>query len=170
MATNGSFGGSLQSVVQVLPEDGGYYNLTVTFGSSKRWDYSFGVLTANYDWYANTYTKVTRVQNGYYVEFQSGKNEPPGNYTINVVLFVKAINSRRTLLDFHLPTSTGLVLLATVAAPLAYFNAFLLVDSYYRGKVEEVTRKRWVGVAAAIVLSALALYILYGVVAPVKGG
>ncbi|MEM3019544.1 MAG: hypothetical protein QW220_04910 [Candidatus Bathyarchaeia archaeon] len=166
MAANVSF----QSIVEVLPEEGGYYNVTITFLSPNPWRYGLGVLTGDPSWYERTATKVTRLQSGYYVEFQSGTEAPPGNYTITITLSVRRVNPSGSLIELQFPTSMGLFLLALVASPLAYFNAFLIVDSYYRSKSEEVSRRRWIGVAVALILSALLLFILYGTLTPMKGG
>jgi hypothetical protein len=166
MAANISF----QSIVEVLPEEGGYYNVTITFVSPGFWRYGLGILTGDPSWYERTATRVTRLQSGYYVEFQSGSEAPPGNYTITLTLNVRKVNPSGSLIELQFPTSMGLLLLALLASPLAYFNAFLVVDSYYRSKSEEVSRRRWIGVGIALFLSALLLFLLYGILTPAKGG
>jgi len=138
----------------------GTYNLTVNFQANQTWDYTIGVYSQNLDFYRNHYKKNLNIY-GYFVELPVGtpSTRPPGNSTINIV--VNSHELAPSIFSVELPTPVNSVLLVTAAGFIAYFNVFLLLDTYFKNKKEIVSNRRWFLSGIVFIISALVIYQLY---------
>ncbi len=149
---------SQNSVVQVLLEASGYYNVTVSFQSQTPWGFSMGVFTRNPDWYVN-YANITMVQGVSLVEFMSVTGWDPGSYELSILIDVRAIEEAGGF-PFYLPKQFNGLVFAVATALLAYPNSFLFVDTYFKNKREGVSKKRLFGISLILLIS---IYIIYQV-------
>lgn len=146
------------TAIWMRPGSRGTYNLTITFQSYKPWDYTIGVYTRNTEFYAEYYGKGIRTS-GYFMELRGPYTRPSGNWTINIRLD----SHRKTpaVLVIELPSPLNAVLFVTIAGFIAYFNVFLISDTYFKNKKEIVSNKRWLLCGIVMIVSALAIYQLY---------
>jgi hypothetical protein len=147
------------SVVQLIPEST-VTNLTVTFDSNKTVKMLYGILTNNYTYYRQVSSDYYTFSNGILVILQPQATIPRGASRITFILNrIKAKSSGGFLID--LPPLAKMLPFAAAVAILVYLNAYVIVDSYYVSKREELSRSRKLGVALLIALSALAIYWLF---------
>jgi hypothetical protein len=146
------------TAVWVQPEASGMYNVTVTFESNATCTYVIGAYTRNFEFYTEYYGKNIKTY-GYFVEFRDPVNLLSGNWTISILLNSHSLSPN--LFSVELPTPVNSALLLTATGLIAYFNAFLLFDTYFKNKKETVSNKRWILVAVLIVISAFVIYEFY---------
>lgn len=147
------------SMVQIIPEST-LTNLTVTFDSNTTVKMLYGVLTNNYTYYRRVSSDYYTFSNGILVILQPQMTIPRGASKITFILNrIKVKSSGGFLVE--LPPLATILPFAAAAVLLAYLNAFVIVDSYYISKREELSRARKLGVVLLIALSALAIYWLF---------
>jgi len=147
---------SKRSIMEFSPKSWGIYNLTLMIRSTENWSFTVGVYTTDPKWYSGFYKNVTSIPGGYYVEFFTIGIFPPGNHTLNILLY--SYKTTQSVFDIQLPTSVNAIFFIIAAAFIVYLNAFFLSDSFFKNKTEGVSRKRWI---LSGLLIALSLYIIY---------
>jgi len=159
--TNGSlaisvFTGPI-SMVQLIPESP-LTNLTVTFNSNTTVKMLCGVLTNNYTYYKQVSSQHYTFSNGILVILQPQMAIPRGASKITFILNRVRVKSSGGWLPIELPPLATIIPFAAAVAILAYLNAYVIVDSYYVSKREELSRVRKLGVVLLIGLSAFIIY------------
>jgi hypothetical protein len=140
------------------PKAQGRYNLTITFQSEKQLNYTIGVYTQELALYLDLYG--TNLKNyGIFVALIAPSTRVSGNWTISIVVTSHSRSSPTFFIE--LPTPVNSILLMTVAGLILYFNAFLLLDTYFKDKKEVVSNRRWFLAGIVIVVSAIVIYLLY---------
>ncbi|MFQ6095356.1 MAG: hypothetical protein ACE5NN_04360 [Candidatus Bathyarchaeia archaeon] len=143
-----------RSIVELQPRSEGTYNLTIIFLTNRTWSCTVGVFTRNPDFYKG-YGSVE----GSFVEFPTLTLSQPGNYTI--VITVDSHKTSSSSFFIRLPTPVNAALLITAAGAIAYFNAFLICDTYFKSKKEIVSGRRWMVCGVVMIISILLIYQLY---------
>jgi hypothetical protein len=146
------------TAIWMRPESQGRYNLTITFQSVKQWNYTIGVYAQDLDFYVEFYGKNLKTS-GYFVLLEPPVTRVSGNWTISIM--VNSHSRSSPVFVIELPSPVNSILLVTVAGFIVYFNAFLLLDTYFKDKKELVSNRRWFVSGIVIVISALAIYQLY---------
>jgi len=147
------------TVVGLMPESRGKYNLTITLESNATWDYIIGVYSRNLDFYLEYYGKNVKTYD-YFMQLGGGPyTRLSGNWTINVILDSHGLSP--SLFSIELPTPVNSILLVTAAGLIVYINVFLFLDTYFKNKKETVSMRRWILFGVVIVISAVAIYQLY---------
>lgn len=141
------------TAIWVRPESQGTFNLTISFRSDKAFDYTVGVYSRNADFYG----KNVKFSGDFGTFFTFTR--PPGNWTINVLL--SSYSPSRSIFHIELPTPVNAALFLATTGFIAYLNAFLMSDTYFKNKKESVSNKRWILVGIVIVISGFAIYQLY---------
>lgn len=147
------------SIVQLIPQSS-LTNLTMTFDSNMTVKMLYGILTNNYTYYRQVSSEYYTFSNGILVILQPRLTIPRGASKITFILNRISVKSSGGFL-IELPPLATILPFAAAVAILAYLNAYVIVDSYYVSKREELSRSRKLGVALLIVLSALAIYWLF---------
>lgn len=159
--TNGSLGipvfAGRVSIVQLMPGSP-LTNLTVTFDSNKTVKMLCGVLTSNYTYYKYVSSEYYAFSNGILVILQPQMAIPRGASKITFILKRISVKSSGGWLPIALPPLATIIPFTIVVIILAYLNTYVIVDSYYVSKREELSRARKLGVALLIALSALVIY------------
>jgi len=146
-----------KTVIQIFPESRGTCNLTITFQSDSVWEYTIGVYiqsTRNVDFYGKN-VKFS----GNFGEFFTFARHP-GNWTISIILN-SFKQSSSSFFQIELPTPVNAALFMTAAGFIAYFNIFLIFDTYFKNKKETISSKRWLLCGIVIIISAVTIYELY---------
>jgi hypothetical protein len=146
------------TVIFVLPESEGRYNVTTTFQSNNVWNYTMGVYAQDLNLYLDWYGKTVKTS-GYFVQLFGPYVLPSRNWTINILLFAHSQSS--SFFTIELPAPVNLAILLTAAGFIMYINAFLLIDTHFKSKKEIISNKRWFLIIIVAVISALAIYQLY---------
>jgi len=146
------------TAVWMRPESRGKYNLTIAFQSGKVWDYMIGVYTRNVDFYLDFYGKNVKFSGNFGQFFTFTRQS--GDWTINIILESHGQQSS-SIFNVELPTPMNAVLFLTAAGLVAYFNLFLVVDTYFKNKKETVSTKERILIAIVVIISAFAVYYLY---------
>ncbi|NHV98264.1 MAG: hypothetical protein HA496_01300 [Thaumarchaeota archaeon] len=144
------------SIVQLIPQSP-VTNLTVTFNSNTSLKIIYGILTGNYTYYRQVSSEYYTFSNGILVILQPQITIPRGPSKITFILNRFGVKSSSGF-PIELPPLATLIPFIAVVAILAYLNAYVLVDSYYLSKREELGRLRKIGIVLLIVLSALIIY------------
>ncbi|MBO3831902.1 MAG: hypothetical protein FGF51_00745 [Candidatus Brockarchaeota archaeon] len=147
------------SIVQLIPEST-MTNLTVTFDSNTTVKMLYAILTNNYTYYRRVSSEYYTFSNGILVILQPQLTIPRGTSKITFILNMVSVKSSGGFL-IELPPLATILPFAAAVVILAYLNAYVIVDSYYLSKREELSRSRKLGVALLIVLSAFAIYWLF---------
>lgn len=143
----------------------GTYNLTISFQSSKAWDYIIGVFARDLDFYTEFYGKNVKFS-GTFGEFFTFSRQP-GNWSVSIMLISHGQLSP-SIFNIELPTPLNAILFVTAAGLVAYFNLFLIFDTYFKNKKETISNKERILVAIVIIISAFAVYQLYLFVASIS--
>jgi len=159
--TNGSLGIPVftgrVSMVQLIPESS-LTNLTVTFNSNTTIKMLYGILTDNYTYYKQISSEYYTFSNGILVILQPQVAIPRGASKITFILNRVRVRSSGGWFPIELPPLATIIPFAAVVGILAYLNAYVIVDSYYVSKREELSRARKLGVVLLIGLSAFIIY------------
>lgn len=152
-------GGAQGSYVELTPQASGHYNLTLYVYSQMPFNMLLGILTQN----ANNFApyNVHTVQNAYFVEIFTMRDLIAVNWSISFSFDVSAPKQESFWLSIPVPSSANALFLVAAILGLSYPNAYLLTDYYYKSKKEEVSRKRKVGIAISVILSAIVIYWVY---------
>jgi len=147
------------SALWVQPGEPGIYNLTIIFTSSKSWKYILGVYTGNRDFYKEYYGKRISIR-GSFVELQPAPTRHAGNWTINALLKIHSPSSSPSS-HFVLPTPVNLAMLISVIGLIAYLDSFVLIDTYFKSKKENISNARWILVGLMLLIGAYIAYQTY---------
>jgi len=174
-STNDLYEGQRVSSIYVTPKSEGTYSFMVTFSFAGAWNATIGVYTSEPKFYETVGTptitpaggtsagSLTILTSSFIILFPKIGISPEGdrslNHKINVTLQVynKSSNPLALLGSFK-PLS--IFLFAATVAGLAYFDIFLIVDSYFKNRIEGVPKTRW---ALIILLILASFFILYQV-------
>lgn len=152
------------SIVQLIPESS-MTNLTVTFDSNSTVKMLYGILTNNYTYYKQVSSQYYTFRNGILVILQPQMVMPRGASKITFILnMVKRVRGSGEFFP-ELPPLATMLPFAAAVIPLVYLNAYIIVDSYYISKREELSRARKLGIVILIALSALVIYWLTNIFA-----
>lgn len=144
------------SYVQLYTESESDYNITIGFESPTLWQIRVGVLTTKP--YAYTgYLSVEQQGSRYFVELASQVNEEPGSYLVSILTHARGVEEKGET-DIQLPSMFYSTFVVAVALPLLYVNSFAVADSYFKSKVEGVSRTRKLAVGGLIIMSVLFVY------------
>lgn len=147
------------SIVQLIPEST-LTNLTVTFESNTTVKMLYAVLTNNYTYYRRISSDYYTFSNGILAILQPQLTIPRGASKITFILNRVSVRNPGGFF-IELPPLATILPFAAAVAILAYLNAYVIVDSYYVSKREELSRSRKLGIVLLIVLSVLAIYWLF---------
>jgi len=158
VSTNSSFLFGKVTAIWMQPGSQGKYNMTISFQSGQVWTYRIGIHARNINFYRDFYGENVKID-GYFVQLEDC-SRIPGNWTINILVNSHSGSSPPPFV-IELPTPANSILLATVAGFIAYSNAFLVLDTYFKNKKEIISSKRWILCGVVIVISILLIYQLY---------
>jgi len=147
--------------IQLIPEDPST-NITIVFNSSTTVKILYGVLTSNYTYYKQVSSKYYTFSNGIFVVLPPQVEMPAGESRITFI--INTVDMKDTGGGFRIelpPLATAIPMIA-VTAFLVYLNAYVIVDSYYVSKREELSRLRKLGIVLLLASSALVIYWLAG--------
>ncbi|MCX8183836.1 MAG: hypothetical protein N3F08_05405 [Crenarchaeota archaeon] len=144
------------SIVQLIPEST-LTNLTMTFESNTTVKMVYGVLTNNYTYYRRVSSEYYTFSNGILAILQPQLTIPKGTSKITFILNRVGVKSSGGFF-IELPPLATILPFAAAVAILAYLNGYVIVDSYYVSKREELSRSRKLDIVLLIVLSALVIY------------
>ena len=150
------------SEVYIIPRSEGTYDITVEFSSKSPWNCEIGVYTNNYTFYGK-YPVLTSL--GPFIQLtppfgvDSKEDNQTVSYRIRIILSVESYEKKPELFpSFKFPTPVNAALFILTSFILAYINAFFILDTYFKSKVEEVSRFRLALICLIILVS---LFILY---------
>ncbi|MEM2341200.1 MAG: hypothetical protein QXX94_00915 [Candidatus Bathyarchaeia archaeon] len=149
------------SLVYVQPRNEGIYNLLVNFRSSVEWSGIIGVYTSDREFYGGA-GSVSATPQGYFITLSGPIKMPQGDWKIIITLNVQG-GSSSTFFSLKFPTPVNMALFILFSGILAYFNAFFILDSYFKSKTEGVSKIRLIIVSLLIFVSAFILYQVYNV-------
>jgi hypothetical protein len=89
--------------------------------------------------------KIYNVEQAYFVEILTMHALEAGNWSFSLSLSVTAVKGESSWFNIPIPSTVGILFLGVAIVGLAYPNAYLFTDLYYRSKKEEVSKKRKVG-------------------------
>ncbi len=147
------------SLVYVMPRTEGTYNIIVKFNSKGAWNCTVGVYTRNSEFYKES---PIMTSSGPFILLSgpfgvTNKSNQTASYEININLQVENKDSSSWFF-IKFPTPVNMALFAVVSFVIAYFNAFFLLDSYFKSKTEGLSKIR----LALLCLMVLAsIYVLY---------
>jgi len=141
------------TAIWVSPESQGEFDLRITFQSKSAVNYTIGVYSRNPDFYGRAVKFY-----GEFGEFFTFTH-PPGNRTINIIL--NSHRQSRSFFHIELPTPVNAALFLATTGFIAYFNIFLICDTYFKNKKESVSNRRWLVCGIVMIISAFAIYQLY---------
>ena len=151
------------SEVYIIPRSEGTYDVTVEFSSESPWSCEIGVYTNNYTFYGK-YPIVTSLR-GPFIQLippfgvDSKEDNQTVSYRIHIILSVESYEKKPGLFpSFKFPTPVNAALFTLTSFILAYINAFFILDTYFKSKVEEASRFR---LALTCLIILVSLFILY---------
>lgn len=147
------------SLVYMQPRNEGRYDLVVIFRSGVEWNGIIGVYTRDREFYGGI-GSVSITSQGYFITLSGPIKMPQGDWKIIITLYAQG-GSSSTLFSLKFPTPVNMALFILFSGILAYFNAFFILDSYFKSKTEGVSRIRLIMVSLLIFVSALILYQAY---------
>lgn len=164
--SNKTLGLSNFSLIYFIPRSEGTYDITIEFNSKSSWNCMVGVYTLNYTFYGK---RPVMTSLGPFVQLippfkvnSKNRTDQITSYRIHIVLSVKKYEERSGMfLSFEFPTPVNTAIFMAISFSLAYVNAFLILDTYFRSRTEEVSRMRLALLCLMILASLFVLYYAY---------
>jgi len=154
------------SAVYLQPRSKGTYSILVSFTANFTWSATVGVYTFNREFYGRA-MPVANTPSGYFVIFPKIEGGSEGNssrsYKINIFLSSYEIASS-DVFSIKLPTPVNMSLFILASAALTYVNVFLVVDLYFKSKIEGISKVRLILIGLSILASLLILHLFYGAI------
>ncbi len=151
------------SLIYMMPKSEGIYNLIVSFETMEEWNGTIGVYTDDVEFYQRVGTSTVTSQ-GYFIVLKRFSVAPEDNqtseYKFNITLQVYG-RSQSGLFFFSFPEPIKMALFTVASVAVGYFNAFFLVDLYFKNRTEGVARSRLVLAALLIAASLFILHQIY---------
>ncbi len=147
------------SLVYVSPRTEGTYSIVIKFNSKDAWNCTVGVYTRKSEFYKKP---PIMTSSGPFILLSgpfgvTAKSNQTVDYEINLVLQVEGEDSSGWFF-IKFPTPVNMTLFAIISLAVAYFNAFFLLDAYFKNKVEGLSKIR---LALLILMLLASIYLLY---------
>jgi hypothetical protein len=152
-------GGTQGTYVQLIPQSQGHFDLILNVTSQTPFNMLLGIITKDRSSFAPY--KIHTVSGAYFVEIFTMRGLDAGNWLISLSFSLRTIEAAVPWFDIPMPSSVGFLFLGAAIMCLAYPNAYLFTDFYYRSKKEEISIKGKIGVALFVIVSLLVIYWLY---------
>ncbi|MBO3769686.1 MAG: hypothetical protein QXS51_04030 [Thermoproteota archaeon] len=148
------------STVQLVSRDQAA-NVTVVFDSKNTTKVIYGVLTNNKTYYVQASTRSYVFSEGILFIFSPQVTMPPGKSKITFNIDTVTIRREGGFQIRLPPLATVIPALITILF-LAYINAYVIIDTYYLSQKEELSIGRKASVVLLLIISAIAIYWLFG--------
>ena len=151
------------STLQLVSQDK-ETNVTILFSSKNTTRVIYGVLTNNNTYYRQMSSKSYVFAEGILFILSPQIVMPSGDSKIVFNIDVVTVKERER--GFHIELPPLAITIPVLAAILfiAYFNAYVIIDSYYLSQKEELSTGRKIGILLLLLISAMAIYWLAGLI------
>jgi hypothetical protein len=105
--------------------------------------------------------RIYNVEQAYFVEILTMHALEAGNWSFSLSFSVTAVKGESSWFNIPIPSTVGVLFLGVAIVGLAYPNAYLFTDLYYRSRKEEISRKRKVGIGISLIVSLIVIYWVY---------
>jgi hypothetical protein len=148
------------SMVEMIPKSPGSYQLVTNFTSTNNTTLYLGVITNNVTFYGSSATYYDLGSGSYFVILNPVLSLPPGKGTISLKLeVVKPGGGSTNPFQLVLPPFSKLLFVSVLIGMLVYWNSYIVVDTYFLGKNEQLSNRRKILVAVSIALSCLVVFL-----------
>ncbi|MEM2922694.1 MAG: hypothetical protein QXF26_10325 [Candidatus Bathyarchaeia archaeon] len=155
-----SLGGYEASIVEVIPKTTGRYNVFINFTANNATKLLYGMVTNNASFYGKDLKTYPFSQDNVFVMMRPTISLSPSNGTLLFTVNVIALSSGdSSIFSMILPPFSKIIFIVLFLGLLAYWNAYVILDTYFLSKVEHVSNMRKALVALSLGISALLVYI-----------
>lgn len=155
-----TLGGREASIVEMIPKAPGRYGLYINFTATNATRLLYGTVTNNASFYGKDLRAYPFGRDTVFVVMRPTLSISSGNVTVVVTISaIEPPSENSSIFNIILPPFSKIIFIALFLGLLAYWNAYVVLDTYFLSKVEHVSNSRKALVALSLFVSALLVYL-----------
>lgn len=155
-----SLGGIEASIVEMIPKAPGRYGISINFTALNVTRLFYGMITNNASFYSQGLGTYSFGRDTVFVLMRPIVSISPGSGTVVMSVTVSAPPRDSTsIFNIILPPISKMAFVALLVGLLAYWNSYVVLDTYFLSKSEHISNWRKALVALSLGISALLVYL-----------